>query len=91
MPVGECPDCGALAHVTTEPKTLYNVASDEPWGDNRSDQHDRDAVYLIWMDDSDIDQLKRDLDGRVSYWKAGVIDLGKYIEEAKESLEDLSQ
>lgn len=50
---------------------LYNVATDRPYGDNRSDHHDRDRVYLAWLTQAELEKIKADSKGRLSYWPAG--------------------
>ena len=53
-------------------KRLCHVAIDEPFGDNCSDEHDRDYIYLVWLSDDDLAELVKRTDGKVSYWEAGV-------------------
>jgi hypothetical protein len=55
-------------------KKLYHVAIDEPFGDHRSDEHDRDYIFLVWLSKPDLAELMKRTDGKVSYWEAGVCD-----------------
>lgn len=50
---------------------LFNIATDEPFGDNRSDPHDPDCVYLAFLTTAGLEKLKADSGGRISYWPAG--------------------
>jgi hypothetical protein len=58
---------------------LYNVAIDEPHGDSNPDHHDRDAIYLSYLDEQDIQRLMAETGGRVSLWPAGLITVNDLI------------
>jgi hypothetical protein len=61
-------------------KRLYSVAVDEPFGNPDPDEHSRDAIYLVWLDDADRDRLVRETDGRVSMWEPGICSVDGFLE-----------
>ena len=40
-------------------KQLYHVAIDPEYQDHNPDHHDRDHIYLVWLDDDDLAQMVR--------------------------------
>ena len=56
-------------------KQLYHVAIDPEYQDHNPDHHDRDHIYLVWLDDDDLAQMVERTGGRVSWWETGVCEL----------------
>ena len=64
---------------------LYNVALDKPYAVDGLAHHDPDFVYLVWLSHSDADRLRTELGGKVSLWRAGVMENVEHmIETAKD-------
>jgi hypothetical protein len=62
---------------------LFHVAFDEPFDNDDPEKHNREYIYLAYLDDADIVRLRHETVGRVSLWQAEIISVDDLIARAK--------